>query len=290
MVEEFLNGGGEPTPRSKPAILTSVVDLSEVALRTLADLGVRNPKAEKTIRSSGANSQIIRALRGYPPKLQEECLKRVFGPEGARLPNGEQLGVFLAELNNIRWFRPQSPPDKQLLEIMVNKHLHALPETPSIQTPIRLIRNWSTANNIAAGPLLNKCADTDPWDAAKDDGVREAAVHVARHAAGAVARDVVKGSLLNRNKIARWFTPPWDTAWEDIAETAGWAAAKDAAGAAIRIVVQDLMLKKGYKQDNPFEPLMEIWRQGFWPIGKAFNPKTEKAEFVIFVPPIQRAA
>ena len=76
----------------------------------------------------------------------------------------------------------------------------------------------------------------------------------------------------------------WYAAWE-AAIVATRDVARDVAHDAEWIVVKDLMPARGCSKDNPFEPLMEIYELGYWPIGPVIN-KNRETEFVVFVPPV----
>ena len=171
--------------------------------------------------------QIFSELRDLPLDKQKELLVGFYSQGVEAFPNGKELGVFLAKLNNIHWFQPEIQPDMELLKNLCQQTLSRL-NLPDL--PLRIIKkDFRTA-----------------WDAA----------------GGAV----------------------WDTVW-----VAAWNAARDAAGGAVWIVGKDLMPSRGYNTGNPFEPLVEIYKLGYWPIGIVLNQNGEK-EFAVFIPPIPKTA
>ena len=88
-------------------------------------------------------------------------------------------------------------------------------------------------------------------------------------------------------EILKSWAAAWDAAWDAARDAAGvaagvaawvaaWDAARDAARAAAWDAAGDLL-----KQKNPFTPLWEVHKLGFWPIGfngKKFMLFSEKAK------------
>jgi hypothetical protein len=78
----------------------------------------------------------------------------------------------------------------------------------------------------------------------------------------------------------------------DTVETVSWSsleaarnAIQDAEKVTAWIILEDIMSEKGYIKGNPFTPLMEIYEQGYWPVGLITN-KEGQTEFNILVPPL----
>jgi len=202
--------------------------------------------------------QIFSELRDLPLDKQKELLVDFYSKGVEAFPNGKELGVFLAKLNNIHWFQPEIQPEMELLKNLCQQTLSRL-NLPDL--PLRIIKkDFHTAWGTAGGVVWD-AAWVAAWDAAWD----------AAGGAAVVVRDTA-----------------WDAVW-GVARGAAWSAARDAAGGAVWIVGKDLMPSKGYDKGNPFEPLMEIYELGYWPIGIVPGQNGEK-EFAVFTPPIQKTA
>lgn len=192
-----------------------------------------------------------------PKKLTQEELRGIKG-----------FTEFLARVKNINWFKPKETPDKSLLEQFVQQYFSCLNLPP---LPIKLIeKNWSKAGAVRNGELevAWHAAGDKTWRVAWDTGLM-----ATRDSAGEMARDAVCGAARN---------VPWTA--RRVARGAEWDATRDAVQCARWIIVKDLMPQEGYNKGNPFEPLIEIYKLGCWPIGIVPNEKDEK-EFVIFIPP-----
>ncbi len=93
---------------------------------------------------------------------------------------------------------------------------------------------------------------------------------------GLATQDMPKDTFKNEPWYANWeaaYEATKDVAW-DMIQDATW------------IVVKDLMPARGYSKGNPLEPIMEIYKLGYWPIGPVINKETGIREFVVFVPPV----
>ena len=203
--------------------------------------------------------QIFSELRDLPLDKQKELLVGFYSQGVEAFPNGKELGVFLAKLNNIHWFQPEIQPDMELLKNLCQQTLSRL-NLPDL--PLRIIKkDFRTAWDAAGGAV---------WDT-----VWVAAWNAARDAAGGAVWIAARDAA-------------WDAVW-GVARGAAWNAARDAAGSAVWIVGKDLMPSRGYNTGNPFEPLVEIYKLGYWPIGIVLNQNGEK-EFAVFIPPIPKTA
>jgi len=163
-------------------------------------------------------------------------------------PNGQKVADFINRLSNIKWFEPQNERGK--VEQLVTKHLQIIERFGAKQGPVKFTNDITVAR-AAAWATARDAA----WDAAGAIA-RDAARDAAREAARDVARDIA-------------WDVAWDVAWDaarDAARDAVWAIARTVAGAAAEaaghMVVEDLLAF-----ENPFAPIMEVWKLGYWPIG-----------------------
>lgn len=262
------------------------VKVNEVFPGILADfLGEQDPNLQFDHPTN--YSIIFSLLHSLSPQKQEELLRGFFtnGVEG--FPNGERLGAALAEINNIPWFKPKKKPETASLQILIDKHRSRLNLPP---LPVRIIEDYWTKAwrevregewSIARG-RGKRTHGRDAWGAAW--GAAWDAVGTARGKAEGATWDAAHGAAWDAERVAKIMgqagRPRWDSAWG-----AAWYATW--------VVVEDLMPPKGYTQGNPFEPLMEIYKAGCWPIGEYKGMDAEenyviKEEFVIFVPPFKQ--
>jgi hypothetical protein len=154
------------------------------------------------------------------------------------------------EVKTIPWYKGT---DEKKAKRLIRSHLKLLvPFGFKLDFEIEIV----TAR-AAARAAARDAARGAAWGAARD-----AAWAAARDAAGAAARDAA-----------------WDAAWDAAgaaARDAAWGAARDAARDAAWETVSDRMPQK-----NPFAPLCEVWKLGFWPIGfvgNKFKLFSEKAK------------
>ncbi len=220
--------------------------------------------------------KIFSKLRDLPFDEQEKLLVGFYSQKVEAFPNGEELGKFLARINNISWFQPEIQPDRESLENLCRQTLSRL-NLPDLTLRIIKEARWYTARGAARGAARYAAPDATR-DATRDAArgaalfrARDAAQYAARYAARDAARKAAREAVLDAE---------WDAAW---------SAARDAARGAEWIIVKDLMPQRGYDKGNPFEPLIEIYELGCWPIGIVPGQDGNK-EFVIFVPPSQKAA
>jgi hypothetical protein len=239
----------------------------------------RNDAFLDLIRKGGL--KFLPTLRDYPRDQQRELLSCAFGPEGANFPHGEELGVFLAEVNNIRWFSPEEKPDEKFLQQMVDKNLKALNRET---LPIRLI-----VSDFKAAMKARKANDSVsliPWQVnsyPESENRAWGAVLIATRGAGAktdLAREVVwQEAMCGREALFDAIKTLPTSVTRSVILSSTVVTARCAAW----ILVQELMPQRGYKDGNPFAQLIEIYKIGCWPIGVV------RGEFVIFIPPTQKA-
>ena len=102
------------------------------------------------------------------------------------------------------------------------------------------------------------------WDIAWDTAwyaAKGAAWDVAKGAAKGAAWDAARAAAWYEAKGAAWYEAK-DVAW-GAARVAAWDAARDAARGAAWGAAGDLL-----PHENPFKPLMDVWKTGCWPIGQ----------------------
>lgn len=220
-------------------------------------------------------SQIFDELRDLPPDKQEKLLVGFYSQGVEAFPNGKKLGEFLAELNNIRWFQPQSQLNREYLQ-KLSSQVHSRFNLPDL--PLKIIEeNWNAARETARSAIRGIFLD-ETWGVVLDEA-RGVARETARNLARRVVLKAARGAAWSMTRgVAR-----------SVVRSAAVDAALDASWGAEWIVVEDLMPQRGYDKGNPFEPLMEIYELGCWPIG-IVPDSTGKEEIVVFIPPIQKTA
>lgn len=242
---------------------------------------------------------IFTSLREMAFSQQERLLVSFFtgGVEG--FPNGKEFGEMLARINNIPWFRPKQEPEPGILEQLARTYLERL-NYHSRPLPLKIIRenwaaagiameNWNPAPNatLDVAVIVRNAVQRNIWDAGRDANWLAAfgeAVTIARGLTWDLYRNM--GDMAWRNK--------WDIAWEEFPGHVSLTGAAWSAGESTKwvstwdarwTIVGDLMPARGYSKGNPFEPLMEIYRLGCWPIGPVATKKRKtETEFVVFIP------
>lgn len=223
-------------------------------------------------------SKIFASLRKQPLELQKRLLVMFYCIKVRNFPNGQELGKELAKINNIHWFRPNQEPELSVLEQLKRTYLERLNYPSESPIPLKIIReNWDAARDadrdtsrrmawVATRQILGRYGST-VWDAALTAvGTAWDEARGASRPARA-ARDAAEGAIGGVN-------------WKTAATVAKWYAARDTEW----IVVKDLMPARGFSKGNPFEPLMEMYDLGCWPIGPVIN-KNRETELVVFIPP-----
>lgn len=279
-----------------------IVTVKEVSSYSLARfLADQNPDPHFNFilepMHSPTYSSIFSRLRHYLPYAEQEKLLRTFYAEGViDFPNGKELGEALAVVNNIPWFKPTENPDPNHLQQFCNEFRNRL-NTSSL--PIKIIENdWAAAEDAkkrAGTKTIWVARKAAAWAMAKDITVRGViggmVTNVAceaerwetkRYAAKDSAEEAARGATKEPTVFREWLTPSLTREWAE------QTAAIDAIEYATWVVVSDLMPQRGYTQGNPLEPLMEIYKLGYWPIGSVKNSSGQE-EFVVFVPPIQKS-
>lgn len=109
---------------------------------------------------------VFSELRGLPPDEQEKLLVGFYSQNAEVLPNGAELGRYLARINNISWFKPKSPPDEELLERLRHQALSRL-NLPDF--PLRIIKeDWVAAEAAYQTAIGNEIHARLDWGALVD--------------------------------------------------------------------------------------------------------------------------
>jgi hypothetical protein len=181
--------------------------------------------------------------------VERECgIASCFGPQG------DKVVALLEALAGFAWLKPSSAVTAEQLHPLVEEHLRRLARFHALvgSASVRVVQGW--------------------WS------IRDAAWAAAR----AAARDAAWAAAWDAAWAAAW-AAAWDAAWDAAsaaaraaARDAAWAAAWAAASGAQHLVVADIV---GWP--SPWEPLLDLWRLGCWPIGVA------RGEFVVYVPEVR---
>lgn len=244
-------------------------------------------------------SDIFDFLRQLPPDEQERLLIDFYTKRVQGLPNGEVLGRKLAEVNNISWFQPRDEPNFSHLEKLAEQSFTRLNLPPLSVTFIEndWVRTWGRAQvegRNESWAMAAYMAWQTARDAARDtiwDTVEATTVDAVRFLARDAAQDAVFPNI--KRAVAGGMTS--NPILRDVAENVGREVVAYATKDAIQVtedyvkwsIVEDLMPKRNYPNGDPFEPLIEIYKLGCWPVGRV-NPvgsgyRSPKGEFVIFV-------
>jgi hypothetical protein len=183
-------------------------------------------------------------------------------------PNGEAVAKVLDELKGIEWFKPKAEAKNKIVDLM-QEHFKRLEPYKGNTYPVRFVTNRKDA--YAARDAARDAARAAAWAAARAaarDAARDAARAAARAAAWDAARDAARAAAWAAARAAAR-AAAWDAA-RDAARAAAWAAAWDAARDAARDAADYtgwLLMQDRLTNQNPFEPLMGVYKLGGWPIG-----------------------
>ncbi len=157
-------------------------------------------------------------------------------------PQGDKVVALLEALAGFAWLKPSSAVTAEQLHPLVEEHLRRLAR-------FHALVGSASVRVVQGWRSISDAAWAAAWAAAWD-AARAAARTAAWAAASAAARDA--------------------------ARDAAWAAARAAASGAQHLVVADIV---GWP--SPWEPLLDLWRLGCWPIGVV------RGEFVVYVPEVR---
>jgi len=213
---------------------------------------LRVSAAPEDIIIEGDDKWRVRRLR-----VEEELpLAQAFGPQG------QQVLEFIAALPGHPWLAPPAH-DRARVEALIAEHLWRLEPYGAQPVPVQ----WVSSRAAARAAALDAARDA-AWDAAGD-------------AAWAAARGVGWGVARAAALDAAWDAAgdaAGDAAWaaaQGVVWAAAWAAARVAARGAAWLVVADRL-----SHPNPWEPLMEVWQMGYWPVGPV------DGSFAVFEPEV----
>lgn len=236
---------------------------------------------------------LLSPLSQFSPEEQKRLLCSFFQEGVENFPNPQEAAKTLVEINNIPFLQPKREPDFPQLQYFVNQFSTRLNESPA---PVRIARNNWFIEAQRAKTMEGSAVARTAGKVAEDAARTEALVRIGNETAEGEVRIAVKDALRASEWILTLATPKsttWSTVDNDtlvfilLAEA---SSPKSMAKMYIQwVIVGDLMRQTEYNKGNPFKPLIEIYKQGYWPMGKALNDEGQE-EFVIFVPPIPKSA
>lgn len=246
MVSSERREGRMRPSRVSPEGLTSFIRANEATLAKL-------PK-----RRYGGYDDIFDALRTFLADRQEQLLVTYFTKE-VNFPNGEQLGQFLAKLNNIPWYQPVKEPDIQELQQASDESYRRLDLKP---LPVRLVKDGSYNS-----------AEYEEWHGLFENVKRDPLLDAIDYAMNKVlfSYDNIKRWPTIEGKANAGFWMAWYATLNGLHRT-GLILSGDAMMDPINyasmtakwIVLKDGMAKEGYTRGNPGEPLFNgIFDKGF---------------------------
>ena len=164
-------------------------------------------------------------------------------------PNGGSVVALLDDLAGIGWLRPLTPVTREQLQPLADMLLSRLTRfcASVVPMPVRIVADWAAARDAArdaAEDAARDAAEDAAWSAARD-----AAWSAARDAAGSAARSAARDAAGDAARSAAWAAE-----YRTVADLVDWP--------------------------SPWEPLVDMWRLGCWPVGVV------RGEFVVFVPPV----
>lgn len=280
-IEVARNAGSDNLPPN-----LSSKSLSETALAAFAQFPSRAWLKESFENGHFSYRGLAFWLEGFEPKEKVQILTYFFGHKGVNFPNGEDLGRFLAGVNNDDFFNPTQEPNSDIVQSLVYAYLGALSLEP---VPVELARARLSKNH-SLDDLRNSLA----WNQAQDSMLSAANLagrDVVQTEVERAGRDFVNIALYDLQK--RYIPRP---ALRKIARPHHEAPAildevrQDVQMACQWIVVLDLMAQEGYTGGNPFIPKVKLDELGLVRISFIgdTNPDTQKV--VVTVPEIILAA
>lgn len=242
---------------------------------------------------------LLSPLGQLPPAEQRRLLLSFFQEGVENFPNPQQAAETLVEIKNIPYFQPEEEPNLPQLQDLVNEFSIRLNE-PS--APVRIVRDnwlkevqslktlvgmeWLAAIRIAK-EIAEKAGRTEAF--ARIGEVAETEAQMAAKEALRTNEWILTLASPEAARLAadkRFNATGFKDLWMYLAYSKPAPIGKLYAQWAI---VEDLMEQMEYNKGNFLEPLMGVWKQGYWPMGKIQN-KEGQEEFVIFVPPIPKSA
>jgi len=201
--------------------------------------------------------QIFDALRLLPIAQQEKLVVQTLGPDGLNFPNGTSLAREIVRINNISWFSPKAEPDYLILQEkadLVQKRLGLQP------AKIKIIKYpWETIDSRSRSTTIRTLDDLYDKLGIYNNGPDPEA----KTAAG-----IVNDAIL-------------DTFWERVTSRDVYMSHYDAAEILGKNIYWTVASDKLAPRENPCTPLIDIYEQGGWPIGKTGK------DFAIYWPEVR---
>lgn len=216
--------------------------------------------------------KVQEGLRSYNLTDQREFLSDLC--KILNVPNYQELGEYLAMVNNIPWFSPIEGVNNIQLKDAVSKCLISL-NYPIKNPAIRIV--WITHGDWRQARYISRDRDTqrEKW---------ESAIHQARIALSitspVMVGDIARSITFNRLKTIVH-------SMNEGPEFAGAGPAIEYASFGAQwIAAHKSESPREDTPDNPFRNLIELYAMGYWPIGMRnripfFNLKPE---FIIAIP------
>ncbi len=213
-----------------------------------------DPTGLRKVIESDCYPDIFDALRLLPIQIQKRLAVQAIEGYGA-FPHGEELARQLVRINNIHWLKPLEEIDISFLkdQVALVQKRFGIEDKPT-----KVVEDWDDALAIA------ETADTLEYEEAAVEAMRLARKWFYRTTDRLNIQGIVEGAAMGTVTDL-----DFDTLVDSDIE-------RDALGSTLWIIGQDFLTPR----KNPFEPLINIYEKGCWPIGQA------EENFVVFVPPI----
>lgn len=182
-------------------------------------------------------------LRSLSPERQKEILVEILTKRVKGLPNAEAFSSFLADTNNIRWLQPIAVDESSLQEV-VDESQKRLGYS---STKLHIVHKEALPELLSDRPLFTD----DIVSLAELYNDEEAFYpHSIRYMLeGAIDRPIAEASKnMPKSNFFRYH------AGSAIIRTAWWIVNKD-------------FIAGRNGVENPYEPLIEIYKTGRWPVG-----------------------
>ncbi len=184
-----------------------------------------------------------------------------------------QVREFLESLSDYPWFQPESVDYHKVGEL-IKEHQQRLQAFGMKKSyPLKIITDWKVASQIAKD-VASAIPRQASWNATRLQVIKNARIYiddVAFNQSLQITEEIVQAQATRTVSDAIWMFLQ-EMALEMLQEDlrgimfdVSWAIAYDAARNSVWYIAEDEMKTRGH--ENPFEPLMEIYRMGLWPIG-----------------------
>lgn len=220
----------------------------------------------------GAIAEDAEKVRCAAARLTRELdPAQAFGPSGARVID------FLSRLEDVPWLKASQSPSAAQAAAMEYQARLAPWGWRSVPVKVRPFEDLKAAAATAEGsirPSLQVGAGA-AWSAAGIPWAMWATPWAAWSAWGTVWEDVeavAGGAAWNMARRSWEGIPPWpsphDAMWQEVAHSVRAAVRVVAGSAAVDAVrAAEYLVCSHSLPPDPFEPLMDVWRLGYWPMG-----------------------